>query len=81
VGERHHRPCGPSHLLSGDEKSQIQALDPTQPGLPLKKGRFGAMTHDYRRQGITTLFAALNVLDGNMQRHHRERERTTSERN
>jgi transposase len=47
-----------------DEKSQIQALDRTQPGLPLKKGRCGTMTHDYKRNGTTTLFAALNVLDG-----------------
>ena len=47
-----------------DEKSQIQALDRTQPGLPMKKGRCGTMTHDYVRHGTTTLFAALNVLDG-----------------
>ena len=46
------------------EKSQIQALDRTQPGLPLKKNRCGTMTYDYKRNGITTLFAALNVLDG-----------------
>lgn len=51
-------------VLSVDEKSQIQALDRTQPGLPLKKGRCGTMTHDYKRHGTTTLFAALNVLDG-----------------
>ena len=51
-------------VLSVDEKSQIQALDRTQPGLPLKKGRAGTMTHDYVRNGTTTLFAALNVLDG-----------------
>ncbi len=51
-------------VLSVDEKSQIQALDRTQPGLPLKKGRAGTMTHDYKRHGTTTLFAALNVLDG-----------------
>jgi transposase len=51
-------------LLCLDEKSQIQALDRTQPGLPLKKGRCGTMTHDYKRNGTTTLFAALNVLDG-----------------
>jgi len=51
-------------LLCMDEKSQIQALDRTQPGLPLKKGRAGTMTHDYKRNGTTTLFAALNVLDG-----------------
>jgi transposase len=62
---------------SVDEKSQIQALDRTQPGLPLKKGRLGTMTHDYKRHGTTTLFAALNVLDGtvigrNMQRHRHQ---------
>ena len=57
----------PEHaiVLSVDEKSQIQALDRTQPGLPMKKGRGGTMTHDYKRHGTTTLFAALNVLDGN----------------
>lgn len=56
----------PAHavVLSVDEKSQIQALDRTQPGLPLKKGRCGTMTHDYTRNGTTTLFAALNVLQG-----------------
>jgi len=56
----------PEHalVLSLDEKSQIQALDRTQPGLPIKKGRCGTMTHDYKRNGTTTLFAALNVLDG-----------------
>jgi len=65
-------------VLSVDEKSQIQALDRTQPGLPMKKGRCGTMTHDYKRNGTTTLFAALNVLDGTvigqcMPRHrHRE---------
>lgn len=51
-------------VLAVDEKSQIQALDRTQPGLPLKKGRAGTMTHDYKRNGTTTLFAALNILDG-----------------
>lgn len=51
-------------VLCFDEKSQIQALDRTQPGLPLKKGRCGTMTHDYKRHGTTTLFAALNVLEG-----------------
>jgi transposase len=58
----------PAHslVLSVDEKSQIQALDRTQPGLPLKKGRAGTMTHDYLRHGTTTLFAALNVLDGSV---------------
>ena len=56
----------PTHavVLSIDEKSQIRALDRIQPGLPLKPGRYGTMTHDYRRHGTTTLFAALNVLDG-----------------
>jgi len=49
-----------------DEKSQIQALDRTQPGLPLKKGRCGTMTHDYKRNGTTTLFAALNVAEGSL---------------
>src|SRR6266705_3605302 len=56
----------PEHalVLSLDEKTQIQALDRTQPGLPLKKGRGETMTHDYKRHGTTTLFAALNTLDG-----------------
>jgi transposase len=58
----------PAHalVLSIDEKSQIQALDRTQPGLPMKKGRCGTMTHDYKRHGTTTLFAALNILDGSV---------------
>src|ERR1700751_643501 len=51
-------------VLCVDEKTQIQALDRTQPGLPLKKGRCGTMTHDYKRNGTATLFAALNTLDG-----------------
>ena len=51
-------------VLCVDEKSQVQALDRTQPGLPMKKGRCGTMTHDYKRHGTTCLFAALNVLDG-----------------
>jgi len=66
----------PAHavVLSIDEKSQIQALDRTQPGLPLKPGRCQTMTHDYKRHGTTTLFAALSLLDGSvigrcMQRH------------
>ena len=56
----------PAHAMvfSCDEKSQIQALDRTQPGLPLKKGRCGTMTHDYKRNGTVTLFAALNTLTG-----------------
>ena len=69
----------PAHavVLSVDEKSQIQALDRTQPGLPLKRGRCGTMTHDYKRNGTTTLFAALDVLDGKvigrcMQRHRHQ---------
>jgi len=69
----------PAHavVLSIDEKSQIQALDRTQPGLPIKPGRCGTMTHDYKRHGTTTLFAALNTLDGIvlgrcMQRHRHQ---------
>jgi transposase len=56
----------PEHalVLCCDEKSQVQALDRTQPGLPMKKGRAQTMTHDYKRHGTTTLFAALNILDG-----------------
>jgi len=53
-------------VLCCDEKTQIQALDRTQPGLPLKRGRGTTMTHDYKRNGVTTLFAALNVLTGKM---------------
>src|ERR1700740_1850453 len=70
----------PAHavVLSVDEKSQIQALDRTQPGLPMKKGRAGTMTHDYKRHGTTTLFAALNVLEGKVigqcMKHHRHQE-------
>jgi transposase len=66
----------PAHavVLSIDEKSQIQALDRTQPGLPMKKGRCGTMTHDYKRHGTTTLFAALNVLDGRCMQQHRHQE-------
>jgi hypothetical protein len=69
----------PAHslVLSIDEKSQIQALDRTQPGLPIKPGKAGTMTHDYIRNGITTLFVAFNVLDGTvlgrcMQRHRHQ---------
>jgi transposase len=69
----------PAHavVLSIDEKSQIQALDRTQPGLPLKPGKAGTMTHDYKRHGTTTLFAALDVLEGTvlgrcMQRHRHQ---------
>src|SRR3954453_10237456 len=70
----------PEHalVLSCDEKSQIQALDRTQPGLPLKKGRGQSMTHDYKRNGTATLFAALNTLDGSVisicQERHRHQE-------
>lgn len=67
----------PAHalVLCCDEKSQVQALDRTQPGLPMKKGRAETMTHDYKRHGTTTLFAALNVLDGTViaQCHKRHR--------
>ncbi len=64
-------------VFSFDEKSQIQALDRTQPGLPLKRGRAGTVTHDYKRHGTTTLFAALNVATGKIQhaclpRHRRD---------
>lgn len=64
-------------MLSVDEKSQIQALDRSQPGLPMKRGRCGTMTRDYKRNGTTTLFAALNVLEGKvigrcMQRHRHQ---------
>ena len=56
----------PEHalVLCCDEKSQVQALDRNQPGQPMKKGRAATMTHDYKRNGMTTVFAALNVLDG-----------------
>lgn len=70
----------PAHaiVLSCDEKSQIQALDRTQPSLPMKRGRAGTMTHDYKRGGTTSLFAAMNVLDGSIisqcHRRHRHQE-------
>lgn len=70
----------PEHalVLCCDEKSQVQALDRTQPGLPLKKGRAATMTHDYKRHGTTTLFAALSTLDGTVisccQSRHRHEE-------
>ena len=74
--QRWKRTCG---LLGGPSSLPlpIQALDRTQPGLPMKPGRAGTMTHDYKRHGTTTLFAALNVLDGtvigrNMQRHRHQ---------
>ena len=67
----------PNHaiVLSVDEKSQIQALDRTQPGLPMKKGRAGTITHDYKRHGVTTLFAALDVLEGKVIGHCMKRHR------
>lgn len=65
-------------VLCADEKSQVQALDRTQPGLPIKPGRAGTMTHDYKRHGTTTLFAALNTADGKVislcQKRHRHQE-------
>ena len=67
----------PEHalVLCCDEKSQLQALDRTQPGLPMKKGRAATMTHDYKRNGTTTLFAALNVLDGQVISQWQQRHR------
>lgn len=69
----------PEHavVFSVDEKSQVQALDRTQPSLPIKKGRAGTMTHDYKRNGTTTLFAALDILKGEvigecMKRHRHQ---------
>ena len=69
----------PEHalVLCCDEKSQVQALDRTQPGLPIKKGRAATMTHDYKRNGTTTLFAALNVLDGQVIAQCQQRHRHT----
>jgi hypothetical protein len=72
-------------VFSVDEKSQIQALDRKQPGLPMKKGLCGTMTHDYKRHGTTTLFAALNTIDGSvlascMRRHRHEEWRAFFER-
>ncbi len=71
----------PEHalVLCADEKSQIQALDRTQPGLPLKRGRAETFTHDYKRNGTATLFAALNTCDGTVismcdDRHRHQRE-------
>jgi len=76
VGLYMNPPCH-AVVLSIDEKSQIQALDRTQPGLPLKPGKCATMTHDYKRNGTTALFAALNVLDGTvvgrcMKRHRHQ---------
>ena len=62
-------------MISVDGKSQIQALDRTKPGLPMKPGRDGTMTHDYKRHGTTTLFAALNILDGTVIGHNMKRHR------
>ena len=76
----------PEHALVFciDEKSQIQALDRTQPGLPMKKGRAGTMTHDYERNGTTTLFAALDILKGEVigqcMARHRHQERSEERR-
>ena len=69
----------PEHalVLCCDEKSQVQALDRTQPGLPLKKGRAATMTHDYKRHGTTTLFAAMNTLDGSVISRCAQRHRHT----
>lgn len=71
--------CPPEHalVLSCDEKTQIQALDRTQKGLPINKGRCGTMTHDYKRNGTTTLFAAIDMLEGKiigtcMQQHRHQ---------
>lgn len=72
------RPPEHALVLSTDEKSQIQALDRTQPGLPLKKGRCGTMTHDYTRHGTTTLFAAIEMATGKLigtcMKRHRHQE-------
>lgn len=74
----HLNPPDQAMVLCIDEKSQIQALNRTQPGLPLKKGRCGTMTHDYKRNGTTTLFAALEVLQerviGDFHMRHRHQE-------
>jgi transposase len=74
---RYLNPPQEAIVLCVDEKSQIQALDRTQPGLPIKKGRCGTMTHDYKRNGTTTLFAALEILQGKVigqcyQRHRNQ---------
>lgn len=74
----YHNPPERALVLCCDEKTQIQALDRTQPGLPLKKGRCGTMTHDYVRHGTTTLFSALELLEGRViglcQKRHRHQE-------
>lgn len=68
-------PSDKALVLYVDEKSQIQALDRTQPGLPMKRGRCGTMSHDYKRHGTTTLFAARNVLEGTVIGHCMPRHR------
>lgn len=74
----YHSPPEHAVVFSCDEKSQIQALDRTQPGLPMKKGRAQTLTHDYKRNGTTSLFAAMNILDGTVigqcMRKHRHQE-------
>ena len=69
----------PTHalVLCCDEKTQIQALDRTQPGLPMKPGRAASMTHDYKRHGTTTLFAAMSTLDGSVISRCEQRHRHT----
>ena len=70
-----HEPAGPGGVLSIDEKTRIQALGRTQKGLPMKPGRPATMTHDYKRNGTTTLFAATDILDGTVIGSHSERHR------
>lgn len=64
VGKVYLNPPDKAVVLCVDEKSQIQALDRTQPSLPMKRGRAGTMTHDYKRHRVTSLFAALDVAEG-----------------
>ena len=78
VGVGDLNPPDKAVVLCMDEKSQIQALDRTQATLPMKKGRAGTMTHDYKRNGTTTLFAALNVLTGVVMGHARPSTATAS---
>ena len=73
-------PPDKSLVLCIDEKSQIQALDRTQPGLPLKKGRCGTFTHDYVRHGTTSLFAALEILEGKFREGQQIKVETAGER-
>src|SRR3546814_5833119 len=86
IGGLYRAPPEHALVLCCDEKTQIQALDRTQPGLPLKRGRHQTMTHDYKRNGVTTLFAALNMLTGQvlsmtdqLHRHQERSEEHTSE--